>query len=100
MRFVKTVSSERFNEVPNFLGSNLVYTIIYHAVYHRNPKPMAAQKAIAAVARKLCERVACILREQRPYVLREASRKTEKEETATLQGTPRLRAETSARPAA
>jgi transposase len=72
----------------------------YQAVYQRNPKPIAAQKAIAAVARKLCERVACILREQRPYVLREASRKTEKEETATLQGTTRLSAETSAPPAA
>ena len=67
----------------------------YHAVYHRNPQPIAAQKAIAAVARKLCERVACILREQRPYVLREASRRAEKEETASPQGTTRLCAETS-----
>ncbi len=72
----------------------------YHTVYHRNPKPIAAQKAIAAVARKLCERIACILKEQRPYLSREeflARRK--KEEAASPQGTPRLGAETSARAA-
>jgi transposase len=68
----------------------------YTRIYHRNPKPIAAQKAITAVANKLCRRIACILKEQRPYVVREASRSTEKEETATSQGTTRAPAETSA----
>jgi transposase len=66
----------------------------YTRIYQRNPKPVAAQKAITAVAHKLCKRIACILKEQRPYVLREASSRMEKEETATLQGTTRGRTET------
>jgi transposase len=68
----------------------------YHAVYYRNPKPLAAKKAIAAVAHKLCGRIACILKEQRPYVVRDTSRKATKEETATLQGMTRLPPEASA----
>jgi len=39
----------------------------YQRIYERNPKPIAAKKAIVAVARKLCHRMACVLREQRPY---------------------------------
>ncbi len=61
----------------------------YLRIYHRNPKPIAAQKAVTAVARKLCMRIACILKEQRPYVVRDLSRRTQKEETAMSQGTTR-----------
>jgi transposase len=61
----------------------------YLRIYHRNPKPIAAQKAVTAVARKLCMRIACILKEQRPYVVRGIPRRTEKEETAMPQGTTR-----------
>jgi transposase len=68
----------------------------YKRIYPRNPKQMAAQKAITAVAAKLCRRIACILKEQRPYVIRQMSRMTAKEETASPQGTSRFRAETSA----
>lgn len=70
----------------------------YIRIYQRNPKPMAAQKAITAVANKLCRRIACILKEQRPYVLRDASSRTTKEETASPQGETRFPAETSAPP--
>lgn len=68
----------------------------YVRLYERNPKPIAAKKAIAAVASKLCRRIACVLKEQRPYVVREASRATTKEETAAPQGETRLLAEASA----
>jgi transposase len=39
----------------------------YERIYQRNPKGIAAKKAIIAVARKICHRMACVLREQRPY---------------------------------
>jgi transposase len=58
-------------------------------IYHRHPKPVAAQKAVTAVARKLCMRIACILKEQRPYVVRDTSRTMSQEETAMPQGTTR-----------
>jgi transposase len=61
----------------------------YVRIYQRNPKPIAAQKAIVAVASKLCRRIACVLKQQRPYVVREAIPATEKEETAAPQGTTR-----------
>lgn len=53
----------------------------YLRIYHRNPRPIAAQKAITAVAAKLCRRIACILKQQRPYVVREDSLAAKKEET-------------------
>jgi len=68
----------------------------YTRIYRRNPRPIAAQKAITAVANKLCKRIACILKERRPYVVREASRTAIKEETATPQGETRTPAETRA----
>lgn len=68
----------------------------YCRIYRRNPRPIAAQKAITAVANKLCRQMACVLREQRSYVVREESRTAKKEETATPQGTTRVPAETSA----
>jgi transposase len=39
----------------------------YERIYERNPKAIAAKKAIVAVARKICHRMACVLREQRSY---------------------------------
>lgn len=68
----------------------------YVRIYQRNPKPIAAQKAITAVANKLCRRIACVLREQRPYVVREATRTAKKEETWSPQGKTRIPAETTA----
>ena len=68
----------------------------YDRIYGRHPKPVAAKKAITAVADKLCRRLACMLKNQKPYVAREASRTTEKEKTAMPQGIPRSPAETSA----
>lgn len=67
----------------------------YLRIYRQNPRPIAAQKAITAVAGKLCKRIACILKEQRPYVVREASPTMKKEETAMPRGTTRIPAETS-----
>jgi len=45
----------------------------YQRVYQRHPKKVAARKAIVAVARKLTTRIYAILKEQRPFVLREVS---------------------------
>lgn len=45
----------------------------YRRVYERHPKKMAARKAIVAVARKLTTRIYAVLKEQRPFVLREVS---------------------------
>ena len=56
-----------------------------------------AKKAVTAVAAKLCRRIACMLKNQTPYVIQKASGTTEKEKTATLQGTSLPLAETSAR---
>jgi transposase len=42
----------------------------FRAVAHRHPPDRAARIAIVAVARKLTVRVAAVLRQQRPYVLR------------------------------
>jgi len=67
----------------------------YSRIYQRNPKPMAARKAIVAVANKLCKRIACVLKQQRPYVVRPLA-SSKKEETAMLQGTTRLSSEPSA----
>ena len=42
----------------------------YRQVYERQPKKVAARKAIVAVARKLTTRMYAVLKEQRPYVIR------------------------------
>ena len=45
----------------------------YSRVYQRHPKKVASRKAIVAVARKLTTRIYAVLKEQRPFVLREVS---------------------------
>jgi transposase len=42
----------------------------YRSVYQRQPKKVAARKAIVAVARKLTTRICVVLKEQRPYIIR------------------------------
>jgi transposase len=42
----------------------------YRQVFARQPKKVAARKAIVAVARKLTTRMYAVLKEQRPYVIR------------------------------
>jgi len=42
----------------------------YRSVYQRQPKKVAARKAIVAVARKLTTRMYAVLKEQRPFVIR------------------------------
>jgi transposase len=55
----------------------------YQRVYQRHPKKVAARKAIVAVARKLTTRIYAVLKERRPFVLREVSATPlTKEETA------------------
>ena len=43
----------------------------YQRVYQRHPKQVAARKAIVAVARKMTSRIYAVLKEQRPFVIRE-----------------------------
>ena len=42
----------------------------YRSIYARQPKKVAARKAIVAVARKLTTRMYAVLHQQRPYVIR------------------------------
>lgn len=42
----------------------------YRRIYERQPKKVAARKAIVAVARKLTTRMYAVLKEQRPFVIR------------------------------
>jgi transposase len=42
----------------------------YRRIYERQPKKVAARKAIVAVARKLTTRIYAVLKEQRPFVMR------------------------------
>ena len=42
----------------------------YRRIYERQPKKVAARKAIVAVARKLTTRMYVVLKEQRPFVIR------------------------------
>ena len=55
----------------------------YHRVARRHPRDRGARVASVAVARKLCVRMALVLRQQRPYVV-----------SATVQSTPLTQAET------
>lgn len=41
----------------------------YHRIYQRHPRDRAARKAIVAVARRLTERMYCVLKERREYVI-------------------------------
>lgn len=43
----------------------------YRSVYRRHPRDRAARKAIVAVARKLTTRIYAVLKQGRPYVVRE-----------------------------
>ena len=45
----------------------------YQRVYQRHPQKVAARKAIVAVTRKLTTRIYAVLKEQRPFVVREVS---------------------------
>jgi transposase len=66
----------------------------YRSVYQRHPRDRAARKAIVAVARKLTTRIYAVLKQQRPYVVRELvhSAPLTQEETSP-QGTTRRPAE-------
>jgi transposase len=66
----------------------------YRSVYQRHPRDRAARKAIVAVARKLTTRIYAVLKQQRPYVVREIvhSAPLTQEETSP-QGTTRRRGE-------
>jgi transposase len=66
----------------------------YRSVYQRHPRDRAARKAIVAVARKLTTRIYAVLKQQRPYVVREIvhSAPLTQEETSP-QGTTRRLAE-------
>jgi transposase len=66
----------------------------YRSVCRTHPRDRAARVAIVAVARKLTTRIAAVLMQQRPYVVREKvhSAPLTKEETVP-QGTTRRRAE-------
>jgi transposase len=39
----------------------------YQRIYQRHPRPVAARKAIVAVARKLTTRIYSVLKQQRPF---------------------------------
>lgn len=59
----------------------------YNRVYQRHPKKVAARKAIVAVTRKLTTRIYAVLKEQRPFVLRQVSKAPlTTEETAGQRG--------------
>ena len=45
----------------------------YRRIYARQPKKVAARKAIVAVTRKLTTRMYAVLKQQRPYVIRQDS---------------------------
>ena len=66
----------------------------YRSVFQRHPRDRAARKAIVAVARKLTTRIYAVLKQRRPYVMREKvhSAPLTQEETVP-QGTTRRLAE-------
>ncbi len=71
----------------------------FRAVCHTHPPDRASRIAIVAVARKLSVRISVVLRQQRPFVLRETvpSAPVTQEETVP-QGTPRRQAEPGGTP--
>jgi transposase len=69
----------------------------YRAVYRSHPRDRAARVAIVAVARKLTTRIAAVLRQQRPYVMRAKVPSAPVTQAETVpQGTPRRQAEPGA----
>lgn len=59
----------------------------YQRVYQRHPRQVAARKAIVAVTRKMTTRIYAVLKQQRPFVLREvATAPLTTEETAGHRG--------------
>ncbi len=52
------------------IGKDPEMRAFYRSVYERQPKKLAARKAIVAVARKLTTRIYAVLKQQRPYVVR------------------------------
>lgn len=69
----------------------------YRRVARRHPRDRAARVAIVAVARKLTTRITAVLRQQRPYVVRETVPSVPLTRAETVpQGTPRRRAEPGA----
>jgi transposase len=69
----------------------------YRAVARRHPRDRAARVAIVAVARKLTTRLAAVLMQQRPYVVRAKVQSTPLTPAETVpQGTPRRHAEPGA----
>lgn len=52
------------------IGKDPELRAFYSSVYQRQPKKLAARKAIVAVARKLTTRIYAVLKQQRPFVLR------------------------------
>ena len=70
---------------------------VYRAVYRSHPRDRAARVAIVAVARKLSVRVAVVLRQQRPSVVRAPVQSAPLTQAETVpQGTPRRQAEPGA----
>ena len=65
----------------------------YRSVYQRHPRDRAARKAIVAVARKLTTRIYAVLKQKRPYVVREKvnSAPLTQEETSPQGTTRRLK---------
>jgi len=69
----------------------------YRTVARSHPRDRAARVAIVAVARKLTMRIAAVLRQQRPYVVRAKVPSTPVTPAETVpQGTPRRQAEPGA----
>jgi transposase len=66
----------------------------YRSVFQRHPRDRAARKAIVAVARKLTTRIYAVLKQQRPYVVREKAHSAPLTQEETVpQGTTRRRIE-------
>jgi transposase len=71
----------------------------YRAVCRSHPRDRAARIALVAVARKLSVRVAAVLKQQRPYVVRDEARSAPATPVETMpQGTTRREAEPGAPP--
>ena len=65
----------------------------YISVCRRHPRQSGPRVAIVAVARKLTARIAAVLMEQRPYVVRQKVQSAPSQEETSLQGTTRRRRE-------
>src|SRR6266576_250593 len=85
---------QTIQEIRRFYQQDPELWEFYRSVYQRHPRDRAARKAIVAVARKLTTRIYAVLKQQRPYVVREIvhSAPLTQEETSP-QGTTRRRGE-------